>query len=144
MRTDIYFGIQWELRCRTHTFRRHKALVRLSHIMMERISRTLPYQWLPIAYLDHLETRTFPDRLESVVDGWNETRQIPILLYDHPDGYELWNGNHRLTAARSIETEAVKAVILPFNPLFTAAIERERAIMEEVWWQDNGLEVALA
>jgi hypothetical protein len=118
------------------TSRRHRALVRLSHILMERLCRALPYRWLPTAYLDHLETRTFPERLASVRDGWDETRQIPILLYDHPDGYQLWNGNHRLTAARSIEAEAVKAVILPFNAPFTAAIDRELALMEEVWWQD--------
>ena len=93
--------------------------------MMERICRTMPYQWLPAAYLDHLETRTFPDRLASVQDGWDETRQIPILLYDHPDGYQLWNGNHRLTAARAIGAEAVKVVILPFNPPYTAAVNRE-------------------
>ena len=109
---------------------------------MERMSRKLPFQWLPIAYLDHLETRTFPDRLASVRDGWDETRQIPILLYDHPDGRQLWNGNHRLTAARAIGAEAVKAACLPFNAPFTAAIERERADLEDVWWQDHPLAAA--
>ena len=121
---------------------RHRYLTRLSQILMDYLCRTLPHRWLPIAYLAHLETRTFPDRLASVVAGWDETRQLPILLYDHPEGYQLWNGNHRLTAARSIEAEAVKAVILAFNAPFHAAIERERAIMEEIWWQDHPFAVA--
>ena len=142
VRTDIYFGIQWQLRYRGMTSSRHRALVRLSHILMERMCRKLPYTWIPIAYLDHLQTRTDPDRLASVRNGWDETRQIPILLYDHPGGYQLWNGNHRLTAARSIEAEAVKSVILPFNAPYTAAAERERAELEVLWWQDHPYAIA--
>ena len=137
LRTDLYFGFRWQLTHRGMRSRRFQALTRLNHIMMERLCRTMPFQWLPAAYLAHLETRTFPDRLASVRDGWDETRQIPILLYDHPDGYQLWNGNHRLTAARAIGAEAVKAVILPFNGPYTAAVNRERAEWEEIWWHDH-------
>lgn len=137
MRTDLYFGFRWQLHHRGMRYRRYLALNRLSHILMERMCRALPFTWLRIAYLDHLETRTYPDRLESVRDGWDETRQIPILLYDHPQGLQLWNGNHRLTAARSIDAEAVKAVVLPFNPAYTAAVDRERAILDEMMWEDR-------
>ena len=142
LRTDLYFGFRWQLTHRGMRGRRFQALHRLNHIMMERICRTMSFQWLPTAYLAHLETRTFPDRLASVQNGWDETRQIPILLYDHPDGYQLWNGNHRLTAARAIGAEAVKVVILPFNPPYTAAVNRERADMEDLWWQDHPFAVA--
>ena len=69
-------------------------------------------------------------------DGWEKTREIPIILYDHPDGRQLWNGNHRLTTARAMGAEAVKAVVLPFNPAYTAAVDRELAISDEMRWED--------
>ena len=65
-------------------------------------------------------------------DGWNITRLLPILLYQGRDGLELWNGNHRLTNARAMEVDAIRAVVIPFNLEYTQAIEREIAIFEEI------------
>ena len=139
MRTDLYFGFRWQLHHRGMRYRRFLALNRLSHILMERMCRKLPYCWIPIADLAYLETRTFPERLESVRDGWEKTREIPIMLYDHPDGRQLWNGNHRLTTVRAMGAEAVKAVILPFNLPYTRAVDRERAALEDLMRQDGQL-----
>ena len=119
MRTDLLIGLRWQLDHRSMRYGRYLALNKLSHILMERLCRALPYVWIPIADLAHLETRTYPDRLESVWNAWETTRGIPIMLYDHPDGRQLWNGNHRLTTARAMGAEAVKAVVLPFNPAYT-------------------------
>ena len=100
--------------------------------MMDTISAKHDPHWIPIPDLDHIETRHFPDRLDSVRDGWNITRLLPILLYQGRNGIELWNGNHRLTNARAMEVDAIRAVVIPFNPEYTTAIEREIAIFDEM------------
>ena len=57
---------------------------------------TFPTQWLPIGDLDVIPTRTYEDRLASVVDGWDITRRLPVFLMDNGRALELHNGNHRL------------------------------------------------
>lgn len=101
-------------------------------LMMDTISLKLDPHWIPIPELDHIETRHFPDRLDSVRDGWDITRLLPILLYQGRDGIQLWNGNHRLTNARAMECDAIRAVVVPFDLDYTQAIEREIAIFDEM------------
>ena len=137
MRTDIYFSLRFQLDHRAMRYKRYLALNRLIHILMERMCRALPSCWMPIADLSHLETRTYPDRLASVRDGWEKTKQIPILVYADPGGLQLWNGNHRLTAARETGAETVKVCILAYNPPFTKAVNRERAIFDEMRREDQ-------
>ena len=83
--------------------------------------------WFAVADLAHIPTRTYPERLSSVQDGWGVTQSIPIMLYDHPEGLRLWNGNHRLTTARTWGLDSILAILLPFNPAYTASVDRELA-----------------
>ena len=57
------------------------------------------------------------------------TQSIPIMLYDHPDGLRLWNGNHRLTTARAWGLDNILAILLPFSLAYTAAVDRALAIL---------------
>lgn len=96
--------------------------------MQDTICLRFPAVWIPIPELDHIETRHFPDRLDSVRDGWNITRLLPILLYTSAQGVlGLMNGNHRLTNARAMEVDAILAVILPYHALYSETLERETA-----------------
>ena len=71
-------------------------------------------------------------------DGWNVTRLLPILLYTNAQGIlELMNGNHRLTNARAMEVDAIRAVILPYHAMYSETLEREAARMREVMAYDD-------
>ena len=125
---NVLFQYRWR-GMRSDTWR---IMAAWRDLMMDTISAKLDPRWIPIPELDHIQTRHFPDRLDSVRDGWDITRLLPILLYQGRDGIQLWNGNHRLTNARAMECDAIRAAVIPFNLDYTTAIEREIAILEEM------------
>ena len=101
---------------------------RLYHIAVA----TFPTPWLPLDALDAIPTRTFPDRLQSVIDGWDVTRRLPVFLMDNGQTLELLNGNHRLTAARAKGMPTIYATVMPYCPEYLAARQRERDTLAEL------------
>ena len=89
-------------------------------------------RWLPLDALDAIPTRTFPDRLQSVIDGWDVTRRLPVFLMDNGQTLELLNGNHRLTAARAKGMPTIYATVMPYCPEYLAARQRERDTLAEL------------
>ena len=130
-------NVLFQHRFRSMRWDKYQTLCAWRELMMDTISLLLPPHWIPIPELDHIQTRHFPDRLDSVRDGWNITRLLPILLYQGREGIQLWNGNHRLTNARAMEVDAIRAVIIPFDLQYTSAIEREIAIFDEMRREDE-------
>ena len=56
---------------------------------------------------------------------------LPILLYEGRDGRLLmFNGNHRLTNARAMEVDAIRATIIPFHAGYSDAIQAHLDWME--------------
>ena len=102
--------------------------LRLYHIALA----TFPTAWLPLDTLDAIETRTYVDRLASVIAGWDTTRRLPVFLMDNGRGLELLNGNHRLTAARAKGVASICTVVMPYCPGFLAARDREEAVIAEI------------
>ena len=101
---------------------------RLYHIAVA----AFPTPWLPLAALDGIQTRTYPDRLASVLAGWETTRRLPVFLMDNGQGLELLNGNHRLTGARSKGAASIYATIMPYCQEYIAARDREEAVIAEI------------
>ncbi len=88
---------------------------------------TFPTPWLPLDALDGIKVRIYPDRLASVLAGWQTTRRLPVFLMDNGRTLELLNGNHRLCAARSKNVAAIYATIMPYCPEYIAARDSEES-----------------
>ena len=115
MRTDIYREVLAQL------LRAHDVL-----------RRVLPPRCLPVSALAHVETRTFPDRLESVRSAWPVTRRIPLIVYARGGPLALLDGNHRLVTARSKGAACVRAVILARHVEYERARAREWRVLDDM------------
>ena len=129
MLTEPYYRLSYQVLNRSMPWARYQRFVELYQSLEQQIVDTMPRAWFPIGDLAHIPTRTYPERLASVQDGWGVTQSIPIMLYDHPDGLRLWNGNHRLTTARTWGLDRIMAILLPFSPAYTASVDRQLAIL---------------
>ena len=109
--TTIYFRLAFGIThrsMRTDLYREVHAQLLRTHDVLRRV---LPPQCLPVSALAHVETRTFPDRLESVRQAWPVTRRIPVIVYARGP-LALLDGNHRLTTARCLGDTCLRAVVL--------------------------------
>ena len=123
------FTIRWRS-MRTDVYRElHREFLR----MLAVLPAALPHNEVPLADLQHIVTRTYGDRLESVRKGWALTQQIPVTLYEaHEGAFELADGNHRLTMARCTGSRWVRAVVLDYEAGYEAACAREEIIRREI------------
>ena len=115
MRADVYRALQCE-------FMRMLALLPVA----------LSHQDVRVLELRHLITRISGDRIESVRAGWSVTRRIPITLYEAEGTLALVDGNHRLTMARCVGAQWVRAVIIDREAGYAAAVAREEIIRREI------------
>ena len=116
MRTEVYRTLQCE-------FMRVLALMRVG----------LPHQDIRLAALEHVVTRIYGDRIESVRVGWSVTQRIPVTLYATDEGaFELVDGHHRVTMARCMGARWVRAVVIDREAGYAAAIAREARIRFEI------------
>ena len=103
----------------------------------ERCAQVFPTRWVPLAELAHIPTRTDPDRLASVQEGWETTRNIPIYLQHNGKVLGLVNGNHRLTTAREYGVDSIFAAIAPECPAWNEARDREEAVLVQMRDRDR-------
>ena len=136
LEADALLSAVWYLRCRSMRTDTFQTLHAWRDLMMDTISLRCDPQWIPIPELDHIETRAFPDRLNSVRAGWHITRMLPILLYEGRERLELLNGNHRLTNARAMEVDAIRGAIIPFHAEYTDALQAHLDYMEAIRLED--------
>ena len=129
--TRVYFSLEYTLRYWSIT--NHARLCdawQLRIDVAEMALQVFGTRWATLKELAHIPTRTYPDRLASVQDGWRITRNLPIYL--HLDGgiLALVNGNHRLTTARQYGAESIFVTIAPECPDWTRARQHEEGKME--------------
>ena len=115
MRFDVYRGLQCE-------FMRVLDLLRVG----------LPHHDVRLAALAHVVTRVYGDRIESVRVGWAVTQRLPVTLYEAEGTLALVDGNHRLTMARCVGAQWVRAVIIDREAGYAAAVAREESIRREI------------
>ena len=136
----VYFSLEYCLRYRAITnYARHADAWQLRLDFAELCEVVFPTRWVPLAELAHIETRTFPDRLASVREGWTDkTRNIPIYLTMEGERLVLVNGNHRLTTAREHGVPTILAAIAPECLDYTKAKKREDAFIASMKADDLG------
>lgn len=136
----VYFSLEYCLRYRAITnYARHADAWQLRLDLAELCEVVFPTRWVSLVELAHIETRTFPDRLASVREGWTDkTRNIPIYLTMEGERLVLVNGNHRLTTAREHGVETILAAIAPECIGYTEARRREDAFIAAMKADDLG------
>ncbi len=70
---------------------------------------------VPLAALDHIETRTHPRKLERLRQNWNPAKLHPLHIWAPPppggNPSPIRDGNHRLTHLRSIGADMVPVLL---------------------------------
>ena len=122
------FTIRWRS-MRTDVYRElHREFLRVLAVL----PAALPHNEVPLADLQHIVTRTYGDRLESVRKGWAITKRLPVTVYVGERTLELVDGNHRLTMARCTGAQWVRAVVIDYEAGYAAAVAREEMIRFEI------------
>ena len=136
----VYFSLEYCLRYRSITnYARYTDAWQLRIDLAQLCEVVFPTRWVPLVELEHIQTRTFADRLASVRQGWTlKTRLIPIYLTLDRDLLMLVNGNHRLTTARERLVPTIFAVVAPECPDWTVARKREDAVLASMKADDLG------
>ena len=129
----ISFGLMYCLKYRAFTsYTQHCDAWAFRHGVAVLCDRVFGRQWVQMARLSHIRTRTYPDRLAVVEAEWPGSMCFPIHLHDEPRGLVVTDGNHRLCVARAHGEAPVLAVVAPLCVPWVEARDREEGILASV------------